>query len=200
VATPAAINLAQAPSNITGGGPAQPSSIGAPVVSDIAIRGALVINPAYAGDFVATRYRVEYPVPGNNEPAVPRSKAAAVQLATNEGPNAWKKRTLPAMSNAMLFGNAKPQAALVSLRNLKLIPPLALFNDASQWVNRLLLHPAMTWFGAATSDPPLLAQYFTPPPINISNLAGGTLNLQLQLGQMDIQAQQLTVSASNYFG
>jgi hypothetical protein len=199
--TPANIQLAQGSAQTPAGGGTGPATtlLGDVGTSDAVIRGALSINPAYAADFVSGRYSIEFPVPGDNRPSE-AGKAAANQMATQQGPNAWKKRTLPAMSDPVLFGNNQPQAPFKHPWNKKLIPPLALFNDAAQWVNRLMFNAPMTWFGANTSDPPLKAQYFTPPPINTNNLAAGTLNLQLQLGQMAIQAQQLTLDASIYFG
>ncbi len=200
------------------GGPFSPDLLPGTGTSDVYIRGGLTINPAYAADFYAGRYFIERPIPGDTEAPNPPSKIVSQEQATIQSPNAWKKQTAPAMSNAVLFGDAMPQAPLLSggpkggaavrvgyngaspAANRKFIPPLAMFNDASQWVNRLLFHKPMTWFDADTSNPPLKAQYYSPPPINTNNLAAGTLNLQMQLGRMAIQAQQLTISASNYFG
>lgn len=117
-----------------------------------------------------------------------------------QGPTAWDKRTLPAGSNNVRFGVNKPQKAAPVPWVKKFIPPLALFNDASQWVNILMFNRPMTPWGGGDSDPPLHAQYFTPPPIETNNLSAGTMNVQLQLGQIAIQSQQLTIQASNYFG
>jgi hypothetical protein len=201
MAAPANIQAVQGPAQqFQGGTPASASVLGFEVPSDEFIRGALKINPAFAGDFLSARYGVNPVVPGGQEPVGPIPRLESQTLATENSPNAWKKRTLPAMSDAVLFGSNPPQPPPVTPWQKKFIPPLALFNDASQWVNRLMFHRPMTWFGADTSDLPLRAQYFTPPPINTNNLAGGTLNLQLQLGQMAIQAEQLTVSASTYYG
>jgi hypothetical protein len=83
---------------------------------------------------------------------------------------------------------------------LRFIPPLALFNDASQWVNVLMFNRPLPFNGNPDSNPPLRAQYFTPPPINIKNAAAGNLNLQTQLGSIDIQAAQLSLYSDNYFG
>lgn len=171
--------------------------------SDQSIRGAFKINPAYAADFVSGRYKVEFPQPGDNEPQQVTSKVATQSLATASSPNAWKKRTAPAASDAVRFGSNVDQAKMApALRpwSKSFIPPLALFNDASQWVNRLMFNRPGDIHNNGTSDPPLQAQYFTPPPIETNNLAAGTLNAQLQLGTLAIQAQQLTISASNYFG
>lgn len=85
-------------------------------------------------------------------------------------------------------------------RALQFIPPLALFNDASQWVNRKMFNRPMSWSNSGDSGPILTAQYFTPPPQNASNLSAGNLNLQRQYGTIAIQAQRLTEQASNYFG
>lgn len=167
--------------------------------SDQTIRGAAKVNPAMAPYVVAGRFNPEFPVPGDNKPEV-KSKPIAQALATEGAPNAWKKQTLPGSSNSVRFGVAKPQKPFTVPWNKAFIPPLALFNDASQWVNRLMFNRPMTPWGGGDSDPPLKAQYFTPPPVNSSNLAGGTLNAQLQLGQLAIQGQQLTISASNFFG
>lgn len=87
------------------------------------------------------------------------------------------------------------------IRLLQFIPPLAMFNDASQWVNHLLFHKALPWLMNPDSNPPLRAQYAVGPrPINVRNAAAGQMNLQLQLGQLTIQAEALTMDASNYFG
>jgi hypothetical protein len=169
--------------------------------SDRSIRGAIKVNPANAPAMVETRWRLQSP--RNNAVSTPletKSKVTAQAQATRQGPNAWKKQTLPAMSDAVLWGGGKPQKPVAVPWIKKFIPPLALFNDASQWVNRLMFNQPLPWFGAATSDPPLKAQYFTPRPIMVSNYAAGTLNAQLQLGNIAIQAQQLTISASTYFG
>lgn len=82
----------------------------------------------------------------------------------------------------------------------KFIPPLALFNDAAQWVNKKFFVRPMPWQQAPDSLPPLHAQYFTPPPIESNRLAAGMLNLQTQLGSISIQVQQLTQDATNFHG
>jgi hypothetical protein len=172
--------------------------------SDQSIKGALKVNPAYAADFVSGRFLVQFPRNNQiNAPLETESKPVAQKQATSQGPNAWKKKTLPAGSNQVKFGyGAKPQKLFAANApwNKAFIPPLALFNDASQWVNRLMFHPPMQRSGNGSSDPDLKAQYFTPPPIIVNNLAAGTLNAQLQLGTIAIQAQQLSIAASNYFG
>lgn len=174
--------------------------------SDQSIRGAAKVNPAFAPYMVAGRFTPEFPVPGNNEPGEVKSKPVAQNLATQGAPNAWKKRTLAAMSNAVMFGGGKPQKPFKVPWNKAFIPPLALFNDASQWVNRLMFNRPMDAHDNGSSDPPLRSVLYSLPmalygkPLNTNNLAGGTLNAQLQLGQIAIQAQQLTISASNYFG
>lgn len=168
--------------------------------SDQSIRGAIKVNPAYAADFVAGRYKASAVMAGDNEPQEVKSKVVSQALATANSPNAWKDRPGVKDSDATRFGNAKPQKPFVKPWALVWVPPLAMFNDASQWVNRLMFNRPMQGTGNGNSDPPLRAQYFTPPPIETNNLAAGTLNAQLQLGQLAIQAQQLTISASNYFG
>ena len=85
-------------------------------------------------------------------------------------------------------------------RVMKFIAPLALFNDASQWVNLLHFVRPVPMTQTGNSMPPLAAQYFTPPPITVSALAAGQANLQQQLGDVTIQAQNLTTQASNFFG
>lgn len=51
------------------------------------------------------------------------------------------------------------------------------------------------------SNPRLRAQYnFGPPPIGVTGISAGELNLQLQLGNIAIQGAQLTQDASNFFG
>jgi hypothetical protein len=172
--------------------------------SDQSITGAAVINPAAAADMLTGSLHVKFPAPGgiggDQEPLEVKSKVVSQTLATRWGPNAWKKRTLDSTSNDVRFGSNKPQKPFLRPWNKKFIAPLALFNDASQWVNTLLLHQPMQASGNGNSMPNLKAQYFTPPPISTNNLAAGTLNAQLQLGTLAIQAQQLTISASNYFG
>ena len=184
------------------GGPPAPDVVASYVPSeDTVIPGALQINPAYAGDFYAGRFLIERPIPGDRQMAVPKSKVDSQNAIDNlkASDNAWKKRLPP--REAIQFGpGVAPQPLFKYPWNKKFIPPLALFNDAAQWVNRLMFLRPMTWFDADTSNPPLKAQYFSPPPVNTHNLAAATLNLQMQLGRMAIQAQQLTVSASNYFG
>jgi hypothetical protein len=182
------------------GGPAASSYVTGKVRSDKFIAGAANINPAYAADFVSGNYYVEFPQPGSGEPIFPKGKVASQTIATQAGPDAWKSRDPQPLAPSLIGATAAAQAPLKRPWNKKFIPPLALFNDASQWVNTLLLNQASTWFGAATSDPPLKAQYHSPPPINVDNFAAGTLNLQLQLGTIALQAQQLTIAASNYFG
>lgn len=175
-------------------------------VSDQSIAGAAKVNPAFAPYLFAGRFKPEYPVPGDNEPQELKSRPASQAMATANSPNAWKKRTLPGTSNAVRFGGGKPQAAPKHPWSKTFIPPLALFNDASQWVNRLMFNRPMDAMNNGTSDPPLRPKLFSLPmalygrPLNTGNLAAGTLNAQLQLGQMAIQAQMLTVAASNYFG
>lgn len=83
---------------------------------------------------------------------------------------------------------------------LRFIPPLALFNDASQWVDLLHFVRPIPALQTPDSMPPLAAQYFTPPPIYVSALSAGQANLQQQLGNVDIQAARLTTQAANYYG
>lgn len=85
-------------------------------------------------------------------------------------------------------------------RALRFIPPLALFNDASQWVDRLYFNRPMPFNMNPDSNPAMRAQYFTPPPVVVSQAAAGNLNLQLQYGMIDIQAARLSEDASNWFG
>ena len=188
-----------------GGGIGLPASqvvIASKNFSDANIAGALRINPAYAQEFFSGNFLDQNPK-GNslNQPLECRDLPTAQEQAARQSPNYWDKRTLPAMSNDVLFGpGKKPQPALKVPWVKQLIPPLALFNDASQWVNRLFFNQPMTWFGAATSLPPIKAQYFTPPPITTSNWGAGELNLQLQLGMIRNQVAQLSTDQSNYFG
>lgn len=185
--------------SITGGPPASNWVTSYVPSEDTVIPGALQINPAFAGDFYAGRFLIERPIPGDSTLTNPKSKVDAQNEQIVQSPNAWKKRLPP--REAIQFGpGVKPQPLFKYPWNKKFIPPLALYNDAAQWVNRLMFHRPMTWFDADTSNPPIKAQYFSPPPVNTYNLAAATLNLQMQLGNMAIQAQQLTVSASNYFG
>lgn len=169
--------------------------------SDANIPGAIKINPALAPAFFDGRYRAQSPRPNYlNKPLLVTDKAVSQAQATQEGKNAWKKRTADALSNTVLWGNGKPQKPVKVPWTKVFIPPLALFNDASQWVNRLMFNQPMQKSGSGNSMPNLKAQYFTPPPNITNNFASGTLNAQLQLGQLAIQTQQLTISASNYFG
>jgi hypothetical protein len=169
--------------------------------SDQTIKGAFKINPAMAPAYIDLKYASQSPLPNAlPKPLEVKNKVLAQTWATEGGHNAWKKQTLPAMSNQVLWNNAKPQKPVKVPWNKVFIPPLALFNDASQWVNRLMFNQPMQKSGSGNSMPNLMAQYFTPPPILTNNFAAGTLNAQLQLGTIAIQAQQLTISASNYFG
>jgi hypothetical protein len=168
--------------------------------SDQSIRGAAKINPAYAADYFAGKYHVIQPWIGDKEPLEVKDKVVSQTLATTASPNAWKKRTAPKDSDPIRFGTAPPQKPFVKPWAKVWVPPLAMFNDASQWVNRLMFNRPGDRYNNGNSDPPLKAQYFTPPPIETNNLAAGTLNAQLQLGSLAIQAQQLTISASNYYG
>lgn len=172
-------------------------------VSDQTITGAAKLNPAFASDFLVGRWKVQHPVGGTNEPPEVKSRPVSQALATSNAPNAWKKRTLDSTSNQVRFGGNKPQKPFLHPWNKKLIPPLALFNDASQWVNTLLLNRPMQRSGNGNSDPNVTGHYlgsFPTPAVNVNNFAAGTLNAQLQLGIIAIQAAQLTTQASNYFG
>lgn len=169
------------------------------VGSDIEVRGALKVNPAIAGHFVALRWTPEWPVPGNNEPNEVKSKTISQALATLWS-FPWKSRPANPESDAIRFGNNKPQTPAKHPWNKRFIPPLALFNDAAQWVNLMYFNAPNVRTGFNSSIFPLKAQYFTPPPLNSANLAGGTLNLQAQLGNISIQGMQLTTVASNAFG
>ena len=183
--------------------PAIPAPVPARVISeDTIIPFAAVLNPALAAELWTGKHKPFDVRPGGQEPLEVKSKVVSQGLATGNSPNAWKSKPFAAMANAILFGIGKAVQKPVKVPwNKKFIPPLALFNDASQWVNRLMFNQPMTpWDSAVSADIALKAQYFTPPPLNTSNLAAGTLNLQLQLGNIRIQAQQLTLSASNYFG
>ena len=182
--------------------PASQVVIASKSFSDAAIRGALVVNPAYSAEFYSGNFLDQSPKNNQrNQPLETTDRAVAQEQAARQSPNYWDKRTLPPMSNDVLFGpGVAPQKPITVPWVKQFIPPLSLFNDASQWVNRLFFNQPMTWFGAATSLPPIKAQYFTPPPINTSNWGAGELNLQLQLGQMKIQAARLTMDQSNYFG
>jgi hypothetical protein len=197
---------------IAGIGPATPSFSGGPVIAanvvtarviseDTRIPGALVIDPAIAAMYYAGKRRAEFPVPGNSEPPIVASKEIAQRLAQREGPNAWKLPEAQKMSNATMFGTRKPQTPFKYPWNKKLIPPLALFNDASQWVNRLMFNkPNTPWSAAGIGlRPPRKSTWMSSPPINTTNLAAGQMNLQLQLGQIMIQQQQLSLSAANYY-
>lgn len=173
--------------------------------SDADIMGALKINPAYAPFYIDAKYHAQHPLNNRvNAPLETKNKVASQKQAGMQGPTAWDKRTLPAMSDAVLFGyRAKPQKPFVKPWAKKFIPPLALFNDASQWVSTLMFNRPMQRSGNGNSDPDVTGIYLgsqRTPPINTNNWAAGTLNAQLQLGTLAIQAQQLTISASNYFG
>lgn len=173
--------------------------------SDQSIKGAFKVNPAYAADFVSGRHKASAVSAGDNEPQQVTNKVTSQALATANSPNAWKDRTAPKDSDAIKFGlwpsqGQEKRTPAPRPWAKKFIPPLALFNDASQWVNILMFNRPGDRHGNGNSDPPLKAQYFTPPPIEVNNLAAGTLNSQLQLGMMAIQTQQLTITASNFFG
>lgn len=79
--------------------------------------------------------------------------------------------------------------------------PLALFNDASQWVNVLQFTRPLPFEMAPDSNPPPLQPYMRSRPYdNLPGLASGFLNLTQQLGNLSIQGMQLTNEASNYSG
>lgn len=164
--------------------------------------GALRINPALAGEFFCGKYTAIDVGPGDHEPQQVTNRVATQSLATANSPNAWKLREPAQMDPSVLFGGGPAQPALKYPWRKAFIPPLALFNDASQWVNRLFFNQPMPWYGVSGGVPyPLKAQYnFGPKPVNTSNLAAGELNMQLQLGTIKIQGAQLTADASNYFG
>lgn len=82
----------------------------------------------------------------------------------------------------------------------KFVTPLDMRDMARQTVNLLMFQRPGTIQQTPNSNPPLLAQYFTPPPINAANLGAGSLMLQQQLGNVAIQGAQLTTQASNFFG
>lgn len=172
--------------------------------SDKTIKGAFQVNPAYAPAYIQGRYAVETPRNNAvNAPLETKDKVASQTQATMQGPTAWDVHPVWAMANAMLFGRGKPQKPVAVPWNKKYIPPLALFNDASQWVNTLMFNRPMQASGNGNSDPDMTGVYLgsqRTPPINTANFAAGTLNSQLQLGTLAIQAQQLTLSASNYYG
>jgi len=162
--------------------------------ADDALSAALPVGTQTFGPIrMGARFR-----PGTVEPFLDmegqQDRAGSVRAATEGAPGNVKSRP----ANQMKFWPAQPFMRYPWRK--KFIPPLALFNDASQWVSTLALIPSMTRFGAATSDPPIKAQYFTPPPIELNGLAAGQLNLQLQYGALVNQAALLTVDASNYFG
>ena len=172
--------------------------------SDKTIAGAIKIDPSTAHAFIFGRKGTVAlnAIPGGQEPLEVKNKAATQTLASYNSPNYWKSRAAPKMSQQMLFGNQKPQKPFIHPWVKKFISPLALFNDASQWVNVLtLVHPLTRW-GFASSIFPLRPAGLGAiiPPINTQNLAAGTLNLQLQLGTIKIQGAQLTTLASTYYG
>ena len=129
-------------------------------------------------------------IDGRTGPGAPPSHAIPWP---GQGPAAFKSRppVIPAPG---------PNPAVGNDRILKFIAPLALFNDASQWVDLLFYNRPMPVQMTPDSNPPLMAQYFTPPPIAVNGLAAGAANLQMQLGSLTIQAARLTDQASNYFG
>lgn len=173
--------------------------------SDQSIKGAIKVNPAYAADFVSGRYHASAVSAGDQEPLEIKSRVVGQAIATAASPNAWKDRPPGANAPSVQFG-LTPSGGQEKMTPAprpwakKFIAPLALFNDASQWVNILMFNRPGDKWGNGNSDPPLQAQYFTPPPIETNNLAAGTLNAQLQLGTLAIQTQQLTITASNFFG
>jgi len=173
-------------------------------VSDQSIPGAIKIDPSAAHAFIFGR-KGTLPIeaiPGGQKPLEVKNKLISQTLASMNNPNYWDRKPAPKMSQQMLFGNQKPQKPFINPWVKKFISPLALFNDASQWVNKLtLVHPLTRW-GFASSIFPLrpagLGAIYRP--LNTQNLAAGTLNLQLQLGTIKIQGAQLTTLASTYYG
>lgn len=172
--------------------------------SDMNIRGALKINPALAVFYVQGKYTVEKPLANReNQPLEVKDKVVSQTQAGSQSPSWWDSRPLGDMDPRILFGSNKPQKAVAVPWNKKFIPPLALFNDASQWVNTLMFNRPMQRTGNGDSNPNITGVYLgsqRTPPDNVDNFAAGMLNAQLQLGTLAIQAQQLTISASNYFG
>lgn len=173
--------------------------------SDKTIRGGLVINPAYAPFYVQGGYNIEAPRNNAvNQPAQPATKTISQDQAAKQSPSYWDSRPWAKMDPRILFGIGRPEQKPAAKPWIKkFIPPLALFNDASQWVNILMFNKPMQRTGNGNSMPAITGVYLgsqPTPPVITNNLAAGTLNAQLQLGTLAIQAQQLTMTASNYFG
>lgn len=167
--------------------------------SDQSIRGAAKIDPARA-QYVLMGGNQGRPVPGTDEPQETKDKKAAQIQATIGAPNWFKRAPLPLDADQIRFGFNPPQKPTSVPWKKRFVPPLALFNDAGQWVNRLMFNRPMRPTDTGDSMPALKAQYFTPPPILVGNYAAGAMNMQLQLGMIRNQVTQLTTNASNFFG
>ena len=133
----------------------------------------------------------------NARPALGNGKTGPGQppshvQAYGQGPAAFKQPLLPLQPGQ--------QAAMGPPFEWRFIPPLALFNDATQWVQRRFFVRPMP-VGQTNGFPRLRAQYgLGSPPVTAGKIAAGNANLQQQLGQMAIQAQRLVDGDSNFFG
>lgn len=163
-------------------------------------RRGLVIDPRLAAHFYSGEHPSQFPVPGNREPAIVRDPLVTQSLATQSTSGAFRSRPADPVSDGVKFGTGPKQDVIQYPWVKKFIPPLALFNDACQWVNRLVFVRPMAFGGKDSSMPPLRSQYVTSPPIEVNNLAAGALNLQTQLGSLRIQSQRMVTAAQNYRG
>ena len=94
-----------------------------------------------------------------------------------------------------------PRAYQGPPRVLRWIEPLAVLNDASQFANILSFVRPMPWQQAGNSNPPAPTQPGpSSPPVTSNQIAAGERNIQLQLGNLAIQAANLQAQNSNYFG
>lgn len=145
------------------------------------------------------------------KPSLPDNAVNAARPGLNGQPGTGNgvRTALPYGSGPAAFKDAPPapfgQAVGANPNkgqpfSLRFIPPLALFNDAAQWVNTKFFNRPMPLGQSPDSNPPLRAQYFTPPPIAANRLAAGIANVQQQLGNLSIQATRLSQSDSNFYG
>lgn len=131
--------------------------------------------------------------PGRVRKSGPGAPPTTTNRWGGQGRVAWKSRP-PVLPDP----GPRPQSG--PWFKMKFIPPLAMFNDATQWVQLLFFVRPMPAGQNPDSNPRMAPQYFTPPPIAVAGLAAGMANVQLQLGQMTNQAARLTGNASIYYG
>ena len=110
---------------------------------------------------------------------------------------------MEAANSPLILYRADPQIPPVTIVNptgqvWKFIPPLALTNDALQWVQNFSMKQPIRGDGMASSipAPPLFAAFFRP--LEIDQLNATELNQSEALGTIGIQAMTLDEEAENF--